>query len=264
MERTATSDGGELSRCQRLIGTRCFVTGAASGIGLGVARRFAQEGALTTLADIDATGVVDAALAVAEFGETYSVVVDVASKPSVLAAMAESVEQMGGVDVVVNCAGIESHHTPYDLPVEEWDRVFAVNARGTFLVAQAGARQMREQGTGGCIINISSVQAEVATGEIAHYAASKGAVRQLTKALAVGFARDGIRVNAIGPGPVATGMSSWLHDSAQRARILGRLLSERPGTPDDIAAAAAYLASDDAGFVTGTTLYVDGGVLAVR
>jgi NAD(P)-dependent dehydrogenase (short-subunit alcohol dehydrogenase family) len=189
---------------------------------------------------------------------------DVAKPDQIAAAMADAVNWLGGLDIAVNCAGIHRSSDPLKISEAEWDDVLNVNLKGAFFLCQAAGRAMADSG-GGTIVNITSVMAEVALGDLAHYAASKGGVRQLTKALAVGLAGFNIRVNAVGPGPVESAMNAdALATPALRHAVLARVAMRRPGRADEIAAAVAFLAADEAAFVTGTTLYVDGGLLAQR
>jgi len=245
----------------RLEGKRAIVTGAASGIGLATARRFVEEGARVAAADVNAEGL---AAAFAGVDEVRTFVVDVAYRTAVKQFVEDAATWLGGVDILVNSAGTIGEGPTLELEEDEWDRVVDVNLKGTFLMSQYAGRKMREAG-GGAMVHVSSVAAEQANPYHPHYAASKGGVRQLTKALAVGLAEFNIRSNAVGPGPILTGMGAGeFEDEARKNRLLSRVLRGRVGRPEDVAAAILFLASDEADFVTGTTLYVDGGVLATR
>ncbi|HEY8316932.1 MAG TPA: SDR family NAD(P)-dependent oxidoreductase [Gaiellaceae bacterium] len=233
-------------------GKRALVTGGGSGIGAAIARKLAAEGADVILADIEA-GPVEA-LAV-EIGG-HSLQLDVRDEEQVAPAVA-------GLDVLVNVAGIGSTTTAPETPLDVWENVFAVNARGTFLCCKHAIPGMAERG-GGAIVNLASVAALVGLRNRAAYCASKGAVVALTRALAVDHVTDGIRVNAVCPGTVD---SPWVRrlvedsgeslDALRARQPMGRL-----GLPEEIADAVAYLASDAAAFVTGTTLVIDGGLTA--
>jgi NAD(P)-dependent dehydrogenase (short-subunit alcohol dehydrogenase family) len=233
-------------------GKRALVTGAGSGIGAAIARKLAAEGADVILADIEA----GAAKAIAAEIGGQSLQLDVRDEEQVAAAMA-------GLDVLANVAGIGSTTTAPETPLDIWENVFAVNARGTFLCCKHAIPGMAERG-GGAIVNLASVAALVGLRNRAAYCASKGAVVALTRALAVDHVADGIRVNAVCPGTVD---SPWVRrlvedsgeslDALRARQPMGRL-----GLPEEIAGAVAYLASDAAAFVTGTTLVIDGGLTA--
>jgi NAD(P)-dependent dehydrogenase (short-subunit alcohol dehydrogenase family) len=237
----------------RFAGKRAFVTGAGSGIGEAVARALHAEGATVTLADVsDAAGAVAGELG----GASTAVRLDVRDEDQVR-------EAMPGVDVLVNVAGVGSTTNAPDTPLDVWEEVFAVNARGTFLTCKHAIPGMAARG-GGSIVNVGSVAALVGLKNRAAYCASKGAVVAFTRALAVDHVADGIRVNAVCPGTVD---SPWVRrlveevgeslDDLRARQPMGRL-----GTPPEIAESILYLASDDAAFVTGTALVIDGGLTA--
>src|SRR4051794_5963347 len=239
---------------RRFSGRRALVTGAGSGIGAAVARRLAAEGAELLLADAAADRVRDVAGALGE-GVAW-VALDVRDEDAVRAAT-------GDLDVLVNVAGIGSTTTAPDTPLEVWEDVFAVNARGTFLCCKHAIPSMITRG-GGSIVNIASVAALVGLKNRAAYCASKGAVVSLTRALAVDHVNDGIRVNAVCPGTVD---SPWVRRLVEESgESLDDLTARQPlgrlGTSAEIAHAVGYLASDAASFVTGSVLVIDGGLTA--
>ncbi len=246
-----------------------IVTGGANGIGLAVARRFAKDGARVVVADIDEDAGSRAVEEVGAHGAVRFVRCDVGDKADVANLVAATVQSWGSIDVLVSNAGIV--HGADFLAIEEadFDRVIRVNLKGMFLVGQAVARQMVNQiedgGTPGAIVNMSSINAVVAIGNQVPYSASKGGVMQLTKVMALSLAPYGIRVNAIGPGSIMTEMlASVAHDKAAKTRVLSRTPLGRIGDPSEIASVAAFLADDDASYVTGQTIYVDGGRLPLN
>lgn len=248
----------------RLRNKVALVTGAGRGIGEAIALAFAREGARVAVADIDPR---TAAAAARRIGRrrALALTVDVADPTSVAAAFRAIDRAWGRTDVAVNNAAIEPIVPFLEITEAQWDRILGVNLKGVFLVSQAAARRMVKAGRGGAIINISSVNAEVVRPESAAYATSKGGVRQLTKATAVALAPHGIRVNAIGPGTVVTGLTRhFLKDPEWRWRALARTPLGRVAEPREIAEVAVFLASDAASYMTGTTVYVDGGRLALN
>jgi NAD(P)-dependent dehydrogenase (short-subunit alcohol dehydrogenase family) len=241
----------------RFTGKTAFVTGAGSGIGEATARALVAEGGRVVLADVDAAAV--EALA-AELGEQVTAAaLDVRDEDAVAATLAAA----GRLDVLVNVAGIGSTTNAPDTSLDTWERVFAVNVTGTFLCCKHAIPAMASNG-GGAIVNVASVAGLVGLRNRAAYSASKGAVIAFTRALAIDHVADRIRVNAVCPGTIDTPWVRRLVDDAGesldalRARQpLGRL-----GTPQEVAEAILYLASDAAGFVTGALLTVDGGLTA--
>ena len=241
---------------RRFEGKVAFISGAGSGIGLAAARRIAQEGGqvvcgVETVAQRTATG------------ELASVVIDVADEESWCAAIERTVADHGGLDVLVCCAGILRKGTAEDTSLEVWSRVLGINLNGVFLGARHAIPEMRKRG-GGAIVNISSLNGIRGTPGALAYAASKGGVVALTMSMALDHAGENIRVNCICPGSVHTPMVQAVYaetpdpEAARQARIAMHPLG-RDGAPGDIAAAIAFLASDDASFMTGQTMAVDGG-----
>jgi 2-keto-3-deoxy-L-fuconate dehydrogenase len=238
---------------ERFQGKHALVTGAGSGIGEAVARALHAEGATVTLADLsDAAGVVAAELA----GST-AVQLDVRDEAQIVAALPAA------VDVLINCAGIGSTTNAPDTPLEVWENVFAVNARGTFLMCKHAIPIMRTRG-GGAIVNVGSVAGLVGLKNRAAYSASKGAVLALTRALAIDHVAEGIRVNAVCPGTVDSPWVRRLVDDIGESieQLKARQPMGRLGTPQEIAESILYLASDQAAFVTGSALVIDGGLTA--
>ena len=252
----------------RLENKVAIVTGGARGIGLAIARRFVAEGARVTIADIDRAAGADAADAIGPPSRRF-VATDVGDARSAENAVAETCRAFGTLDILVNNAGIVHGADFLDLAEADFDRVLRVNLKGAFLVGQAAARRMVARvvadGPPGTIINMSSINAVVAIPNHAPYCASKGGVDQLTKAMALALAPYGIRVNAIGPGSIATEMlESVMNNPDVSWTILSRTPLARIGEPREIAAIAAFLASNEASYITGQTIYADGGRLPLN
>jgi glucose 1-dehydrogenase len=250
----------------KLDGKLAIVTGGASGIGKSICERFAADGARVVIADVN----VEKGCALAKaLGASATFVKSDMSSAADIAALAEAASALGPIDILVNNAGIVHAADFLDLKAEDFDRVLAVNLRGSFLLGQAVARLMAERvkagGPAGVIINMSSVNAVFAIANQVPYSVSKGGVNQLTKVMALSLAPYGIRVNAIGPGSIMTDMlASVNNDPAARNRILSRTPMGRIGEPSEIASIAAFLASDDASYITGQTIYADGGRLPLN
>ena len=251
----------------RLAGKVALITGGARGMGAAEARIFAREGAKVVIADIlvDEGRQVEATINETG-GDAVFVRLDVSRQEDWNAAVSVAVERFGKLDVLVNNAGIGIGGAIEDTAVETWDAVMDVNAKGVFLGTKAAAARMRSQGTGGSIINISSISGMIGQTQVnAGYNASKGAVRIFTKSAALQCAADGIRVNSIHPGPIQTAMTQDGWESAERdgdfvlndSAPMGRY-----GKPEEVAYGALYLASDESSYVTGAELVIDGGFLA--
>jgi NAD(P)-dependent dehydrogenase (short-subunit alcohol dehydrogenase family) len=246
-----------------------IVTGGARGIGYAIARRFLDEGARVAIADIDAAAGPRAAAGLGAFGEVRYVECDVGERLDVRNMLAVTIDAFGDVDVLVNNAAVLAKAEFIDLDEADFDRVLRVNLKGAFLCGQAVARHMVERiaagGSPGAIVNLSSVNAVFAIADQIAYSVSKGGINQLTKAMALSLAPYGIRVNAIGPGSIATEMlDAVMNNPEARQRILSRTPLGRIGEPKEIAAIAAFLASDEASYITGQTIYADGGRLPLN
>jgi NAD(P)-dependent dehydrogenase (short-subunit alcohol dehydrogenase family) len=255
----------------RLQSRVALITGAGQGIGEACARRFAHEGARLMLIDLDEPKVETVAAQLnADGHEAAWMRANVSHKADVDAAVAATVARFGRIDILVNNAGITHAADFLDLDEKDFDRVLAVNLKSMFLFSQAVARQMIKQqwgeGTGGAIVNMSSVNAVLAIPNQVPYVISKGGINQLTKVSAIALAPHRIRVNAIGPGTILTELAKTavLSSDEARRKILSRSPLGRCGEPEEVASVAAFLASDDASYLTGQTIYPDGGRLALN
>jgi len=245
-----------------------LVTGAGSGIGREIALLFARQGAQVVIADRDAAAAETVAGEVAaQAGAASAQPLDVADEAQVQAAFAAVAQRFGRLDILVNNAGISHVGNILETSADDWDRVMGVNARGVFLCTKAGVAQMlAQEPRGGAIVNIASVAGMIAVDRRFPYSASKGAVISITRSVAIDFVTSGIRVNAICPGTVHTPfvegyLARNFPDTADEVRqqLHARQPIGRMGRPDEIAAAALYLASEEAAFVTGSCLVIDGG-----
>lgn len=241
-----------------------IVTGAATGIGKAIAIRFALEGAKVV---IDYVGNPDSPADVEKQitdsgGQCIAVAADV-SKPDQVAKLIDSaVNAFGRLDIVVNNAGVEKKIAFVDYPLEELQKILDVNLIGPFLVSQAAARQMIRQGQGGRIINISSIHEDLPMPGNAAYCVSKGGLRMLARTIAVELAKADITVNNIGPGAVFTPIDADVEARPEMEKaLMGEIPLHRWGKPEEIAGLAVYLASDEAGYITGSTYFIDGGML---
>jgi glucose 1-dehydrogenase len=238
----------------RFKGKTVIVTGAAQGIGLGCAKRFAEEGARVAVVDRNeeagrksAAGLKDAAFFAC----------DVGLKPEVDRTIADVIGRFGQIDVLVNNAGIVRPKNLLEMSEEDFDLVIRTNLKSTFLFTQGVARHMIERGIKGAIVNMSSTHTA--------YASSKGGISSMTKAVSLSLAPHGIRVNAIGPGTIETDMTArLLNDPKSRGSILARTPLGRFGTTADVAGVIAFLASDDAAYLTGQTIYLEGGRMGLN
>lgn len=240
---------------QRFEGRTAVVTGAASGIGAEITRLLLEEGARVLGADLDPTNVPDGASAFR---------CDVSQEADSNSMVVAAIEEFGHIDILCNNAGIGSVHDVIGCSVEEWDRLFSVNVRGVFLGTKAVLPSMLERGAG-VIINTASVAGMMGLRDRAAYCASKGAVISLTQQVAVQYAGTGVRCNCVCPGTVESPWVGRLLDQADdpaeaRAKLVARQPLGRLGQPTEVAKAVLYLASDDASFMTGTSLVIDGGM----
>jgi glucose 1-dehydrogenase len=234
-----------------------IVTGAARGIGLAIAEEFRTQGAQVVMADV-----MDGTAEAKRIGAIF-MHCDVSKSADIASCVAATVKQHGAIDILVNNAGISIVKDFFDVTEEDFDRIIGINLKGSFLMLQACARQMVKQveagRKAGAIVNMSSVNDTLAIPTIAPYTMSKGGVRQLTKVAALALAPHGIRVNAIGPGSIMTDMlKGVMNDKAAMTRILSRTPLGRIGEASEMASIAAFLASDEASYVSGQVIYADG------
>lgn len=252
-----------------LDGKIAIVTGGAQGIGYAIVKRFLLDGAKVTIADVDKAKGKEAVKDLSSFGDVNFIATDVGNRLDVHNLIASVIDQYGDIDILVNNAGISHGADFLDIAEEDFDRVMRVNLKGGFLCGQSVAKFMvkkvKEGGPAGSIVNMSSINGQVAIGNQVPYSVSKGALNQLTKVMALSLAEYGIRVNGVGPGSIMTEMLSTVNnDPDARNRILSRTPLGRIGKASEIAAIVAFLASDEASYMTGETVHADGGRLALN
>lgn len=251
-----------------------LVTGGTSGIGQAIAVRFAAEGADVAINyrhnpedAVETIAMIRAALDrcvhdIAACGVRHMLVQgDVSQEEQVRRMIDEVIAQLGGLDILINNAGIQTAADSHDMALADFDRVLAVNLRGAFVAAQVAIRHFLAENKPGVIINVSSVHQLIPKPRFLSYAISKGGMESLTTTLALEYAGRGIRVNAIGPGATITPINrAWVDDTDKAAQVLKHIPMGRAGTAEEMAAVTAFLASEDAAYITGQTLFVDGGL----
>ena len=247
----------------RLKGKVAVVTGSSRGIGKAIAVKLAKEGAAVVVNSRrkeSAQKVVDEILATG--GKAVAAVGDVSKSATAGQLVAVAVKEFGSLDILVNNAGTVDYANFLDLKEEQWDALMDVDLKGVFLCSQAAARQMIKQGNGGKIINMSSIAGFIGFHNLPHYCAAKAGVIELTKQMALELAPHRINVTSIGPGAIQTDMTKQLeNDPKYLKQILARIPLGRLGQPEEIASVAAFLASDESNYITGETIFVDGGWL---
>jgi NAD(P)-dependent dehydrogenase (short-subunit alcohol dehydrogenase family) len=250
----------------KLSGKVAAITGAARGIGKACAKRFLDDGVKVVISDVDADGLAATAAELARPDALRTVVGNVAKRADVDQLVATAVKEFGRLDIMVNNAGVARNRDILEISEEEFDEIIGINLKGAFFGVQAAAKQMIAQGGGGVIINMSSVNALLAIPSLTTYAISKGGMKQLTSVAAVALAPHNIRVVAVGPGTILTDMvaSSIYTSEDARKTVLSRTPVGRGGEPSEVASVVAFLASDDASYITGQTIYPDGGRLILN
>ena len=239
---------------------RVLITGAAGGIGAAIAARFASAGARLALLDRDAEAI--RALSRGLACAPLALPADVASEAEVEGAFDAAERALGGIDVLVHCAGIGVERAFLDTSLDEWRRMLEINLTGTFLCCRAAARRMVQARRNGSLVTIASTAGELGSSRRAAYGASKAGMINLTQTIAVELAGSGIRANVVSPGPIETELVRRMHSAEARAAFTGRVPMSRYGTPAEVAEAVLFLASDGAAFVNGHVLHVDGGFKA--
>ncbi len=253
-----------------LKGKNVLVTGGTSGIGQAIAVRFAEHGANVAINYLrmpdeaaDTREKVQACVNQVRQTGVRDVLVqgDVSREEDAVAMFGDAIEKLGGIDVLVNNAGIQISRPSHDLSADDFDKVIGVNVRGAFLCAREAIRHFLDQDKGGSIINISSVHQRIPKPGYLGYSVSKGGMQNLTTTLALEYAGHGIRVNAVGPGATVTPINrAWIDDPAKREMVEAHIPMVRAGTSDEMAGVVCFLASDDGAYITGQTLFVDGGL----
>jgi glucose 1-dehydrogenase len=251
----------------RFQGKAVLVTGAANGIGRAIAVRFAQEGADVVVnfrkepPDETLRRCREAQQAAGAKGKLLTAQADVADEAQVERMFTEALEALGRLDVLINNAGILSPNPSHELETTSFDRVIGVNLRGAFFCSRAAIRHFLERGGGGAIVNNSSVHEIIPKPQYVSYSISKGGLENLTRTLALEYAHEGIRVNSVGPGAIETPINdAWINDEKARKTVESHIPMGRAGLPEEMAAVFAFLASDEASYITGQTLYACGGL----
>jgi glucose 1-dehydrogenase len=261
----------ETAKMKGLSGKTALITGASSGIGQAIAIRLAQEGCNIVInyrkgaeaaAETEAIALQKACGQIEGCGvKSLLIQGDVAQEDDILSMITATIEQMGSLDILINNAGIQKESASHDLLTEDFDQVLAVNLRGAFLCAREAIKHFLSRNYPGTIINVSSVHEIIPRPSYLSYSISKGGMENLTKTLALEYASQGIRVNAIAPGATLTPINeAWVNDPEQKAIVTSHIPLGRPGTVEEMAAATAFLASDEAAYITGQTLFIDGGL----
>ncbi len=247
-----------------LSGRRALVTGSATGIGRSTAKRLAADGASVIVNYVGPPDQAESAVKEieGEGGRALAIAADVSNEEQVQAMFAQALEELGGpIDLLVNNAGIEKPFNVVDMPLEEWNKVIAVNLTGAFLCTREAARGMTKAGIPGAIINVSSVHEVIPWREFSHYCASKGGMKLFMQTVARELAPQGIRRVNVAPGAILTPINQDLIDDAEKRKAVeDEIPLGRTGKPEEIAAAIAWLASPEADYVVGSTLFVDGGM----
>lgn len=250
----------------KLSGKVAAITGAARGIGKACTKRFLDDGVKVVVSDVDADGLAATAAELGRPDALRTVVGNVARRADVDQLVVTAANEFGRLDIMVNNAGVARNQDILEISEQDFDDVIAINLKGAFFGVQAAAKQMIAQGGGGVIINMSSVNALLAIPTLATYAISKGGMKQLTSVAAVALAPHNIRVVAVGPGTILTDMVASAIYTSEDARktVLSRTPAGRGGEPSEVASVVAFLASDDASYITGQTIYPDGGRLILN
>lgn len=254
-----------------LKGKTALITGASSGIGQAIAIRLAEEGCNIAInyrkspegaEDTEEIAMQKACGQVEGCGvRSLLVQGDVSKEDDIIRMVNEVVEKLGGLDILINNAGIQTEHASHEVPTDEFDRVISTNLRGAYLCARESIKHFLERQRSGVIINISSVHEVIPRPTYISYSISKGGMGNLTKTLALEYANRGIRVNAIAPGATITPINdAWTEDPQKQAEVEKHIPMGRAGTSEEMAAAVAFLASDEATYITGQTLFIDGGL----
>jgi glucose 1-dehydrogenase len=245
-------------------GRRALVTGADSGIGQGIAYELAAHGAAVAINHVGDSATADAMVAEIDDGggRAIAVAMDVSREEDVTRAFRQAREAFGGVDLLVNNAGVETPYALVDMPVEEFERVIAVNLTGSFLCAREAARMMLDEGVRGAIVNITSVHEQIPWKLYSHYCASKGGQKLFGQSIARELAPHGIRVVAVAPGAIETPINRDVLANPQfKGEVLQQISLGRWGTVADVAQVVAWVASDEAEYIVGSTIFVDGGMV---